>query len=145
MSDLTVRTTYSDISDLAEAYAQRVDDQRIMLPASQPYGDGEWVQFSVLFADGTSALQGGGRVQQTLDNGVAFPANERYDIVLEQLQLEARAEVVFERIVMVAQGASRGDPPTGEIALDQVGAIEDAASGFGEDEATSAGEPSDEV
>src|SRR5262245_17035988 len=103
MSDLTVRTSYSDISDLAEAYAQRVDDARIMLPAAQPFGDGQWIRFLVTLADGTSALEGSGRVQQTLDNGEAFPAEERYDIVLEQLQLEARAEVVFERIVLASQ------------------------------------------
>src|SRR6185503_11490102 len=146
MADMTVRTHYNDISDLAEAYAQRVDESRIMLPASKPATDGEWVRFAVLLADGTAALEGMGRVQQTLDNGDAFPAEERFDVVFDSLQLEARAEVVFERIVMAAQSGQRGDPPTGEIALDQVNQIEEqvAGPGIGEDEETVAADAAEE-
>lgn len=143
MSDLIVRTPYRDISDLAQAYAQRVDDSRIMVPSSQVYGDGEWIRFVLLLADGTTALDGQGRVQQTIDNGDAVSPAERYDVVFEQLQWDPRSEVMFERIVLAAQRG--GDPPTGEIALDQVGAIEEhaASSELDMDDATVAGEYAD--
>jgi len=123
---LTVRTAYSDLAELASGLAPRVDEERIMLYGATPQPDGAWVRFVVMLLDGTTALEGVGRCVASLDNGPAEAPEERFDIVLEALQLEGRDGVMFERIMMARQSAERGDPPTGEMAVPQIDKLEQA-------------------
>jgi len=129
MSDtLTVPTSFADIAELAAGLAERVDEERLMLYGPSPVDEGEWIRFSVLLADDSPALEGMGRAVASIDGGDDRPEMVRFDIVLDSLQLEARAEVVYERILLKRQSILRGDPPTGQIRALEVDAIEDAAS-----------------
>ena len=159
---LEIATPFADFSELSENFAQRVDTERLMLPYGEPVPEGEWVTFTVLFADGSTALSGTGKCQGSYDNGEEHPPEYRYDIVVESLSLEGTAEVMFERLLMARNsmaGAPNAEPATGEVsieeleqqhaakqapaedALESVEAdvaedIEPDASGFGEPQAT---------
>jgi len=121
---LTVRTSYRDVSELAEGLISRVDEEKLMLPAAQPISDGVMVQFSVRLADDTPGFEGVGRCVASYDNGEEMPEEDRYDIVLDSLQLDGRAQVVHERILLARETAARGEPVTGEVGLDDVEQIE---------------------
>ena len=66
---ISVPTPFNDISELAENFASRVDDERLMLPHGDVVPEGEWVQFAVTLADGSAALSGLGRCTGSYDNG----------------------------------------------------------------------------
>src|SRR5690606_31553238 len=89
---------------------------RVMLPNPEPIPEGEWVQFSVTFADGSPALNGVGRCTGSYDNGDAVAPEHRFDVVLDSLELDEMGQVYFERILMVrAQLAGGAEPTTGEV------------------------------
>lgn len=122
---LHVPTPFQDLSELANDFSQRVDEERIVLPNSAPMNEGEWVTFTVTLADGSVGLEGTGRVKTTYENGEEYPPEYRYDIELDMLQFDGRSEVMYERILMARQSAMEGDPGTGEVdvaALQQQGA-----------------------
>lgn len=123
---LTVRTPYAELVEFARAFAPRVDEQRIMLFSPTPLPDGAWVRFTIMLRDGSTAFEGVGRCVASLDNGPEEPPAERWDIVLESLQLEGRDEVMFERILVARESAERGDPPTGEMSIPAVDKLESA-------------------
>ncbi len=123
---LTVRTRHAELVELARAFAPRVDEQRIMLYGPSPMPDGAWVRFVIMLRDGSTAFEGVGRCVASLDNGPGEDPAERWDIVLEALQLEGRDEVMFERILVAREGAERGDPPTGEMSIPAVDKLESA-------------------
>jgi hypothetical protein len=117
---LEILTPFADFSELSEHFAQRVDDQRLMLPYGEAVGEGEWVTFVVSFADGSTALSGTGKCTGSYDNGEEHPPEYRFDVVVEELSLEGTAEVMFERLIMARNsmaGAPGADPATGEVSI----------------------------
>lgn len=118
---LTVPTHFSDIGELSEGFLDRVEHDTLILYGPVPYEDGSAIDFVVLLADGTSALEGSGRVRAAVDGGAERVPETRYDIVLEALELDGRSEVVFESLVMARQTVSEHPPAeddapvTGEV------------------------------
>lgn len=126
---LTVPTHFNDLGELSEGFLDRVEQDTLILYGPVAYEDGSAIAFAVLLADGSAALEGTGRVRAAVDGGADRVPETRYDVVVEALQFDGRAEVVFERLVLARQAvsdhpAAAGDePPTGEV---------DAAPGDGE-------------
>ncbi len=103
---LTVPTHFNDIGELSEGFLDRVEHDTLILYGPIPYEDGSDVDFLVLLADGTSALEGRARVRAAVDGGAERVPETRYDVVLEALELDGRSAVVFERLVMARQAVS---------------------------------------
>lgn len=123
---IIVATPFTELGELAEHFAQRVDQGRLMLPYAEGVGEGEWVQFQVLYADGSVAMEGTGKVSGAYDNGEEHPAEYRFDIVLEELALDGTSEVVFERITVARESMLAAEPGTGEVSLAEVDQAEAA-------------------
>ncbi|RLB51965.1 MAG: hypothetical protein DRH23_00880, partial [Deltaproteobacteria bacterium] len=127
---LTVPTHFNDLGELSEGFLDRVEQDTLILYGPVAYEDGSEIEFVVLLADGSPALEGTGRVRAAVDGGADRVPETRYDVVVEALQLDGRSEVVFERLVLSRQAVSdhpsaEGDaPPTGEV--DVVPVDEDA-------------------
>jgi len=120
---LEIATPFADFSELSENFAQRVDTERLMLPYAEPVAEGEWVTFTVLFSDGSTALSGTGKCQGSYDNGQEHPPEYRYDVVVESLSLEGTAEVMFERLLMARTSLAAGanaEPATGEVSIEEL-------------------------
>ena len=81
---IVVPTPFADVNELAENFASRVDEERLMLPHSAPVDEGEWVQFLVTLGDDSAALNGTGRCTGSFDNGEDRAAEHRYDIVIDR-------------------------------------------------------------
>lgn len=124
---LTIPTPFHDFSELTENFAQRVDEERLMLPCSAAVPEGEWVQFSVLLGDGEVALAGVGRVQGAFDNGEEHPPEYRFDVVLDSLQFEGMHEVMFERLLMARSSVLGAEPVTGEVSIAELQEAADAS------------------
>ncbi len=107
---LTVPTHFNDIGELSEGFLDRVEQDTLILYGPVPYEDGSDIDFVVLLADGTTALEGSGRVRAAVDGGAERVPETRYDVVLEALELDGRYEVVFERLVMERQAVSDRAP-----------------------------------
>lgn len=103
---LTVPTHFNDIGELSEGFLDRVEQDILILYGPVAYEDGAEIEFAVLLADGTPALQGTGIVRAAVDGGGERVPETRYDVVVEQLQLEGRYEVVFERLILARQAVS---------------------------------------
>ncbi|MGD8606548.1 MAG: hypothetical protein PVH21_04605 [Myxococcales bacterium] len=103
---LTVPTHFNDIGELSEGFLDRVEQDILILYGPVAYEDGAEIEFAVLLTDGTPALQGSGRVRAAVDGGADRVPDTRYDVVVEQLQLEGRYEVVFERLLLARQAVS---------------------------------------
>ena len=119
---LTVPTHFADIGELSDGFLDRVDRDTLILYGPVAYEDGSQIQFAVLLADGTAALEGTGVVRAAVDGGADRVPETRYDVVVEALELDGRYEVVFERLVLARQAVSEPpvpdpeeDEPTGEI------------------------------
>ncbi|MGB3052631.1 MAG: hypothetical protein WBB42_16640 [Polyangiales bacterium] len=119
---LTVPTHFNDIGELSEGFLDRVERDTLILYGPVAYEDGSQIQFAVLLADGSAALEGTGLVRAAVDGGADRVPETRYDVVVEALELDGRYEVVFERLVLARQAVSEPplpDPeenePTGEI------------------------------
>jgi hypothetical protein len=123
MNQLTIPTPFNDVSELTENFATRVDETpQIMLPYHEPVEAGQWLQFTVQLADGTTALEGTGRSTDTLDNGEEYPPEYRFDVVLDSLQFDGMSEVMFERILQARATQLQGEPGTGEVDVNQLAA-----------------------
>jgi hypothetical protein len=129
---LTVPTHFNDIGELSEGFLDRVERDTLILYGPVAYEDGSPIQFVVLLADGTAALEGTGVVRAAVDGGADRVQETRYDVVVEALELDGRYEVVFERLVLARQAVSEPPTPdpeenetTGEI--DAAPAADDAA------------------
>ena len=119
---LTVPTHFNDIGELSEGFLDRVERDTLILYGPVAYEDGSQIEFAVLLADGTAALEGTGVVRAAVDGGADRVPETRYDVVVEALELDGRYEVVFERLVLARQAVSEPpvpdpeeDEPTGEI------------------------------
>jgi len=118
---LTVPTHFNDIGELSEGFLDRVERDTLILYGPVAYEDGSEIDFAVLLADGTPALEGTGRVRAAVDGGADRVVETRYDVVVEALQLDGRYEVVFERLVLARQSVSdhppvdEDEPPTNEM------------------------------
>jgi hypothetical protein len=128
---LTVPTHFNDIGELSEGFLDRVERDTLILYGPVAYEDGSPIEFAVLLADGTVALEGAGVVRAAVDGGADRVPETRYDVVVEALELDGRYEVVFERLVLARQAVSEPpspDPeenePTG--ALDAAPATDDS-------------------
>ncbi|MGB5267811.1 MAG: hypothetical protein WBN30_14545, partial [Polyangiales bacterium] len=129
---LTVPTHFNDIGELSEGFLDRVERDTLILYGPVAYEDGSRIQFVVLLADGTAALEGTGVVRAAVDGGADRVRETRYDVVVEALELDGRYEVVFERLVLARQAVSEPPSPdpeenetTGEI--DAAPAADDSA------------------
>lgn len=119
---IVVSTPFTELGELAEHFAQRVDQGRLMLPYAQGVTEGEWAQFQVLYADGSVAMEGTGKVSGAYDNGEEHPPEYRFDIVLEELSLDGTSEVVFERITVARESMMAAEPGTGEVNIAEMAA-----------------------
>jgi len=106
---LTVPTHFNDIGELSEGFLDRVEQDTLILYGPVAYDEGSEIEFALLLADGTTALEGVGRVRAAVDGGGDRVPETRYDVVVEALELDGRSEVVFERLVIARQAVS--DPP----------------------------------
>ncbi len=107
---LTVPTAFGDISDMAQGLVDRVDEQQIILYGPSAYEEGSLLGFEVLLLDGSTALEGRGIVAASVDGGEDRDPATRFDIVLQGLEFDGVAEVVFERMVS-ARLSMVGDAP----------------------------------
>lgn len=108
---LTVPTHFGDLSELSEGLVDRVDDDRIILYGPTAYEEGAIVGFCVLLVDGTTALEGYGRVSASVDGGEERGPETRFDVVFDELQLGGTSSVVFERIMFARQSLMGEAPP----------------------------------
>jgi hypothetical protein len=114
---ISVPTPFNDINELAENFASRVDEERLMLPHYEAIPEGEWVQFEVTFSDGAPALSGVGKCASSQDYGEEREPEHRFDIEIDGLQLDEMASVYFERLLMArASLAPQQDAPPEEPA-----------------------------
>jgi len=127
---LTVPTHFNDIGELSEGFLDRVELDTLILYGPVAYEEGSEIEFAVLLADGSRALEGTGRVRAAVDGGADRVPETRYDVVVEALQLDGSCEVVFERIVLARQAAS-DHPPASE----EEPATDDTDVALAEDEA----------
>jgi len=120
---LTVPTHFNDLGELSEGFLDRVEQDTLILYGPVAYEDGSEIEFSVLLADGSPAIEGVGRVRAAVDGGEDRMPETRYDVVVEALELDGRYEVVFERLVLARQAVSdhppmeggEDVPPTGDV------------------------------
>ena len=100
---ITVSTLFSDISELARAFVERVSNDSLMLPSAVEVPAGQWVQFSVLLNDGTTAFAGLGRSTRIADRGAGAPAEARFEVLLDSLQFEEASQRVFDHLLLVSR------------------------------------------
>ena len=97
---LTVLSHFEDVAQLAEGLADRVEEGRVILYGPTEYEAGEKIPFSVLLADGTAVIEGMGIVAASVDGGEDRDPAIRFDVVLTELEMDARSDVMFARILM---------------------------------------------
>jgi hypothetical protein len=98
---LIVKTLFTDISDLAQGFVERVGEDQLILAAASKVVEGEWTQFIVLLGDGTPAFAGVGRCVETADRGESASPESRYDLLLDSLRFEEDSQAVFDHLVLV--------------------------------------------
>lgn len=108
---LHVPTHFEDLGELSEGFVDRVDQDTLILYGPVPYEDGIPIDFTVLLSDGTTALEGSGKVRAAVDGGEERVPETRYDVVIEGLAFDGRFEAIFESLVLTRQRVS--EPPTG--------------------------------
>lgn len=123
---LIVETPFSELAELVDGLAPRVNGSTITLWTGVNVNEGDVVRFSVRLADGTPSFEGAGMCVAKHDQGEESYPPERFEVTLDSLELDARNDVVFERLMLAAE--SEGGRTTGEVDLRD---IEDApASDF---------------
>ncbi len=98
---LTVRTSFNNISELAQGYVNRVTAEQLILPAPAPLAEGDWLQFIVILQEGTPAFAGVGRCIKVADRGQRADPESRYELILDSLGFEDDSRAVFEHMVIV--------------------------------------------
>ncbi|MCA9576451.1 MAG: hypothetical protein H6726_08210 [Sandaracinaceae bacterium] len=135
---LTVPTHFQDVAELAAGLADRVEEGRVILYGPNHYESGETIPFAILLADGSPLIEGHGVVAAAIDGGEDRDAAFRYDVVLTELQMDARSEIMFARILMSGDDASRETAMPDEGGFEQVDVSSDPAEDLGgfQDEST---------
>jgi hypothetical protein len=121
MSDeiLSVETPFPDVASLAQGYINRVDGERLLVPLMTQCEDGEGIRFVVYLGDGTAAFAGAGRCVQVSDQGGGVPPQNRYETLIDSLELDERSRPVYDYIVAVRNAAySQGAPEADEANVD---------------------------
>lgn len=98
---LIVKTLFTDISELAQGFVERVGEDQLILAAASKVVEGEWTQFIVLLGDGTPAFAGVGRCIEMADRGEDAAPESRYDLLLDSLRFEEDSQAVFDHLVLV--------------------------------------------
>ncbi len=98
---LIVKTLFTDISDLAQGFVERVGEDQLILAAASKVVEGEWTQFIVLLGDGTPAFAGVGRCIEAADRGEDAAPESRYDLLLDSLRFEEDSQAVFDHLLLV--------------------------------------------
>lgn len=125
---LIVPTAFGDLGELADGLVHRVGENSLILYGPTPFEAGAGIEFQVLLLDDSVALQGTAMVEEVFDGGEEREAETRYDIVLTNLQMDARSSVVFERILINASenlGDEYAEAPAEEVAVEAFAAAED--------------------
>ena len=104
---LTVHSHFEDVAELAAGLADRVEDGRVILYGPTNYEAGETIPFAILLVDGSTVIEGHGVVAASVDGGEDRDPGFRYDVVLTDLQMDARSEIMFARILMAGETGSR--------------------------------------
>ncbi len=138
---LILATGITDFGELAEAFSARVDDNRIIIPSGLVREEGERVEFSILLADGSAGLSGVGFCTLSMENENAQYDEERYDIVLDHIELDAMNSAVFERIMATRAGNAQEQPVVSYDTSNEETAIGDIRQLLGEDPTFFAPEP----
>ncbi|MGB5702344.1 MAG: hypothetical protein WBM48_05980, partial [Polyangiales bacterium] len=141
---LTVPTHFNDIGELSEGFLDRVEQDTLILYGPVAYEEGSEIEFALLLADGTAALEGVGRVRAAVDGGEDRVPETRYDVVVEALQLDGRSEVVFERLVIARQAVSEAPPAEDDPVVEEVEPGADEVLSLAPDELLSVAPEDDE-
>ncbi|MBK6575315.1 MAG: hypothetical protein IPG17_03730 [Sandaracinaceae bacterium] len=104
---LTVHSHFEDVAALAAGLADRVEEGRVILYGPTNYEAGETIPFAILLVDGSPVIEGHGVVAASVDGGEDRDPGFRYDVVLTDLQMDARSEIMFARILMAGESESR--------------------------------------
>lgn len=104
---LTVHSHFEDVAELAAGLADRVEEGRVILYGPNNYEAGETIPFAILLVDGSTVIEGQGVVAASVDGGEDRDPSFRYDVVLTDLQMDARSEIMFARILMAGDTGSR--------------------------------------
>lgn len=113
------------VASLVDQLATSVKQDSLTLPADRAIADGEWVRFTLKLADGTDVMEGVGQSRGSMPRGNPV---DHHDVVLGELSFDERNEIMWERLLIAAEAAQRGDE-TGTIQLSEesVEAMVDAA------------------
>lgn len=103
------------VTSLVDELATAVTPDTLALPVDRPIAKGEWVRFALRLLDGTDVLEGVGRSRGSIPRGNPV---SHHDLVLSDLQLDERNEIMWERLLIAAESAMSGDE-TGNIVLDE--------------------------
>lgn len=134
---LTVHSHFEDVAELAAGLADRVEDGRVILYGPTNYEAGETIPFAILLVDGSTVIEGHGVVAASVDGGEDRDPGFRYDVVLTDLQMDARSEIMFARILMAGETGSRETSlPADEGGFEQVDVSAGEDMGGFQDEST---------
>ena len=128
MADLIVPSFCPDLAQFTDAFADRVDQEAglLILYGPEPFQVGERITFQVVLLgeedeeNGEPALVGSGNVQECWDANEGEEerdASSRFDVFLDQLEFDARSEVMMERLFLHRISLAEGQLGTGEVAL----------------------------
>jgi hypothetical protein len=107
---IVVNAPFSNISQLAHGFVERISADSIVLPSATPVPPGQWTQFTVLLNDGTVAFTGIGRSARSADRGPQAPPRSRFDILLDSLRFEESSMRIFEQLVAASQSGFQSEP-----------------------------------
>lgn len=96
---IIVETSYQDAGEFIDGFQNQVDDQHLVLPTSIVVAEDEWVEFHVALADQSAIFEGAGRCVAVLDNGDEREASQRFDLMLDSLELKGVSQVLYEELI----------------------------------------------
>jgi len=104
---IALETGLAEGNAAVQQLAELIDDESLVLNSGEAIPDGEWVAFEVKLADGTVFFEGMGRCEGSASEGGTW------DVLLGELQLDTRNELIFERILLARDSLEDGRPSTG--------------------------------
>jgi hypothetical protein len=130
---LTVHTHFQDVAELAAGLADRVEDGRVILYGPNNYETGATIPFAILLADGSPLIEGHGVVTAAVDGGEDRDPAFRYDVVLTELEMDPRSEIMFARVLMGGEDGSRQTALPAEEAPEEAFEQVDVSADLSED------------